>query len=215
MFPLNTVLLPGAPLTLHIFEERYRLMIGRCLEQNTPFGVVLIREGDEVEEGRIGARAAVSHEIGTLAHINGSRQLDDGRYLISAVGQRRFRLQYVLQRTPYLTASVALLPEESVADVVEQAKELRTLYERFGQAIVAATGVQAEIEDLPPDIVTMSYHLAHRLDVTNEMKQRWLEADVATRLREISALLRSELALLPQNLRTRSTDSWDGLASLN
>ena len=48
LFPLNTVLFPGAPIQLHIFEERYRLMIGRCLEQSSPFGVVLIRSGSEV-----------------------------------------------------------------------------------------------------------------------------------------------------------------------
>ena len=48
LFPLNMVLFPGLPISLHIFEERYRLMIARCIEQNGPFGVVLIREGREV-----------------------------------------------------------------------------------------------------------------------------------------------------------------------
>ena len=48
IFPLNMVLFPGAPIQLHIFEERYRLMIGRCLEQSSPFGVALIRSGSEV-----------------------------------------------------------------------------------------------------------------------------------------------------------------------
>ncbi len=48
IFPLNAVLFPGAPLQLHIFEERYRQMIGRCVEQNSPFGVVLIRVGSEI-----------------------------------------------------------------------------------------------------------------------------------------------------------------------
>src|SRR5262249_9792849 len=48
IFPLNTVLFPGASIQLHIFEERYRLMIGRCLEQSSPFGVALIRSGSEV-----------------------------------------------------------------------------------------------------------------------------------------------------------------------
>ena len=48
LFPLNTVLFPGMVLPLHIFEERYKLMIGRCMEGSRPFGVVAIREGGEV-----------------------------------------------------------------------------------------------------------------------------------------------------------------------
>ena len=54
LFPLNTVLFPGMPLPLHIFEERYKLMIGRCIEQERPFGVVLIQSGPEVGGTAIG-----------------------------------------------------------------------------------------------------------------------------------------------------------------
>ena len=49
LFPLNTVLFPGMPLSLHIFEERYKLMIKHCLDEECPFGVLLIREGKEVD----------------------------------------------------------------------------------------------------------------------------------------------------------------------
>jgi uncharacterized protein len=48
LFPLQTVLFPGMPFVLHIFEQRYRQMIGECLRDDQPFGVVLIREGEEV-----------------------------------------------------------------------------------------------------------------------------------------------------------------------
>lgn len=215
LFPLNTVLFPGAPLTLHIFEERYRLMITRCLEQNSPFGVVLIREGDEVVENQVGAQAAVPHNIGTVAQINANVRLEDGRYIITAVGQRRFRIQYHLQRVPYFIASVALLPEESGTEVTEPARDLQTLYDRYWQSVVAATGVQLQAEQLPTDVVAMTYHLADRLQVPNGRKQRWLEADVATRVREISAVLRNELTLLPKTNRTAQPDSWNGMGSLN
>jgi Lon protease-like protein len=100
LFPLNTVLFPGMPISLHIFEERYRLMIGRCIEQNGPFGVVLIREGREV-----GGEAA-PYPVGTTAAIGSNVRLDDGRYYLTATGQRRFRIQYFAQRQPYLLASV-------------------------------------------------------------------------------------------------------------
>ena len=59
LFPLNLVLFPGMPLPLHIFEERYKAMIGDCMRYNTPFGVSLIRSGQEV--GRRGRSAAHRH----------------------------------------------------------------------------------------------------------------------------------------------------------
>ncbi|MCG8353867.1 MAG: LON peptidase substrate-binding domain-containing protein [Chloroflexales bacterium] len=209
LFPLSTVLFPGASLTLHIFEERYRLMIARCLEQNLPFGVVLIREGEEV------GQSAVPYTIGTTAQINANVRMEDGRYYIATVGQRRFRVQYALQRVPYMIASVALLPEESVAEVASPAQELRTIYERYWQAIATATGFPAKGEDLPHDVVAMTYQLADRLQVTNERKQRWLEADVTTRVREITAVLRAELSLLPQTYKGGQEEDWNGSGSWN
>src|SRR5215210_2225209 len=95
LFPLNTVLFPGMPITLHIFEERYRLMIGRCLEQKIPFGVVLIREGSETSAD------ATSYLVGTTAQISDGVRLEDGRYYLVATGQRRFRTQYIVHRQPY------------------------------------------------------------------------------------------------------------------
>lgn len=209
LFPLNTVLFPSAPLTLHIFEERYRLMISRCLEQNTPFGVVLIREGEEV------GRPAVPYNVGTVAQINANVRMEDGRYYIATVGQRRFRMQYALQRTPYMIASVVLLPEETTPNVPDIAQELRATYERYWRAVAQATGFQAKAEKLPEDVVTMTYQLADRLQVTNERKQRWLEADVATRVREITAALRAEMGLLPHTEKDSPPGNWNGPGSWN
>jgi len=222
IFPLNMVLFPGAPIQLHIFEERYRLMIGRCLEQSSPFGVALIRSGSEVspddpwvrrqleladaaDELALGALKrelggeTVPHSVGTTAQISvgESVRLSDGRYYLVASGQRRFRIQYFVQRQPYLIASVAYLPEESSAAVAEPAQQLRQLYARYWAAISAATGYEAPDETLPEHVVDLTYWMANRLQVGNLQKQRWLEADITTRLREISAAIRAELALLP------------------
>jgi uncharacterized protein len=87
LFPLNTVLFPGMPLTLHIFEERYKLMIERCLEHRQPFGVVLIRYGKEA----LGSLAD-PHRIGCTARILDVQPLSEGRMNISALGQKRFRI---------------------------------------------------------------------------------------------------------------------------
>jgi uncharacterized protein len=222
IFPLNTVLFPGAPIQLHIFEERYRLMIGRCLEQSSPFGVALIRSGSEVspddpwvrrqleladaaDQLELGALKrelggeTVPHPVGTTAQISAgeSVRLSDGRYYLVATGQRRFRIQYFVQRQPYLIASVAYLPEESSTIVAEPAEQLRRLYTRYWAAISAATGYDPPDEALPSNVIDLTYWMANRLRVDNAQKQRWLEADVATRLREISAAIRAELALLP------------------
>lgn len=192
LFPLHTVLFPGAPLTLHVFEERYREMIGRCLEQNTPFGVVLIREGSEVGE------PANPYDVGTLVQINASVKMEDGRLLIATTGQRRFRIQYTLQSLPYQVASVVLLPEEGSEELAKAAENLQAIYQQYWQAVASATGSRYEIETLPAEAVAMTYHLAHRLQVQTERKQHWLESDVATRLREITAMLRAEIRLLPR-----------------
>ena len=214
LFPLGTTLFPGATLNLHIFEERYRLMIARCLEQQSPFGVVLIREGDEVEEGRLGARPAEPYTVGTAAEISANVRLEDGRYLLTAVGRERFRIQYVLQRAPYIIASVAALPEERPAGAARAAAELRATHERYWQALAPATGVPAQPEDLPDDPLDLAYHLADRLQVSMARKQRWLEADLRTRLRELAADLRAELALMPTGQR-KTGEGFSGMGSLN
>lgn len=215
LFPLGTILFPGTTLNLHIFEERYRQMIGRCLKEQSPFGVVLIREGDEVEEGRVGARPAEPYGIGTTAQITANMRLEDGRILITAVGQSRFRVQYVLQRAPYLIASVVELPEEVPAGVGELARELRSAYDRYWQGVAAATGVPVQAEELPDEPSAMAYHLADRLQVDTARKQRWLETDLLTRTRELLGELRAELALLPASGKPKTGEGFSGMGSLN
>jgi Lon protease-like protein len=209
LFPLNTVLFPGMPITLHIFEERYRLMIGKCLEQSTPFGVVLIREGSDTNPD------SIPFAVGTTAQIGDSVRMEDGRYYLVATGQRRFRIQYIVQRQPFIVGSVSYLPEESGAAVVEPASQLRTAYTRYWNALAAATGYRQQAEAPPDDVIELTYWMAHRLKVSNLQKQRWLEADVATRLREMIATIRSELTLLPDADPNEREQGWGGLGSWN
>jgi uncharacterized protein len=213
LFPLGSVLFPGATINLHIFEERYRLMIGRCLEESTPFGVLLIREGEEVEEGRADPRPAEPFMVGTTAEISASVKLDDGRILLTAVGGQRFRVEQFVQRAPYLIGAITPLPDQLGPNTAIAARDLRLTYERYWQGIAAATGSQAEVEELPQDVVAMTYQLAERLQVNSQRKQRWLEAEVATRLREMTDVLRTELALLPRPGTSRDAGEWSG--SLN
>ncbi|MEZ4622859.1 MAG: LON peptidase substrate-binding domain-containing protein [Caldilineaceae bacterium] len=101
LFPLkNVVLFPGMVLPLHIFEPRYREMINRCIDEQLPFGVVLIEEGTEIGE------AATPHRIGTGAKIIRVERLEDGRMNITALGTERFQIQEVHHDRAYLTATV-------------------------------------------------------------------------------------------------------------
>jgi Lon protease-like protein len=72
LFPMNTVLFPGMVLSLHIFEERYKLMINRCLEEERSFGVLLIRKGQEV------GGSAIPYDVGTTTTIAGLNRLTAG-----------------------------------------------------------------------------------------------------------------------------------------
>lgn len=86
LFPLNTVLFPGGPLPLRIFETRYLDMVRRCLREDTGFGVVLIREGAEA-----GTPARFAG-VGTEARIVDFNRLEDGLLGISCTGLGRFRV---------------------------------------------------------------------------------------------------------------------------
>ena len=107
LFPLRSVLCPGVALPLHIFEERYRLMIARCLKNEEPFGVVLVEKGSDV--GPLDGRIA---EIGTTAAIRRAGKYPDGRLDILTVGQQRFHVEGVDSTSePYLVGRVSLLDE--------------------------------------------------------------------------------------------------------
>jgi hypothetical protein len=113
LFPLNTVLFPGAALNLHVFEPRYKQMISECLEGGEAFGVCLIRDGDEAGDPDV-----MPYEIGTTAEIGDVTPLENGRYYISTTGRRRFRVERVVAREPFLTVDVAYLAEDPPEDGV-------------------------------------------------------------------------------------------------
>jgi len=105
MFPLSTVLFPGQPLALHVFEQRYRAMVADCLAGERGFGVVLISRGSEVGGGdqRVG--------VGTFAVIEVARPLTDGRWGLLARGSTRFEVVSWVAEDPYPQAVVEELAE--------------------------------------------------------------------------------------------------------
>jgi Lon protease-like protein len=124
LFPLHTVLCPGIALPLHIFEERYRELVRYCIETTSPFGVVLIREGQEAGGGTLAFSA-----IGTTAEIRRAGRYPDGRYDLLVVGTGRFAIEDVtVGEQPYIVAEATLLDDE-VADP-EEARRLANLATR-------------------------------------------------------------------------------------
>ena len=138
LFPLGaTVLFPGAQISLHIFEERYRLMISRCIALKEHFGIVLIREGEEVGE------TADPFDVGTIAKITQAIRSADGQMYITVEGHTRFRIEGTVQTAPYLVAMVHPLEDQIMPEHEIQAAELRELYDRYRGSVAAATGVDA------------------------------------------------------------------------
>lgn len=101
LFPLNLVLFPSVPLPLHIFEERYRALINRCIEEEIPFGVVY-RKGESIES--VGCSAVIQDVI---------RRYEDGRMDILTVGGERFEIESLDESGLYLEATVRYLADQS------------------------------------------------------------------------------------------------------
>jgi Lon protease-like protein len=126
LFPLHTVLCPGIALPLHIFEERYRELVRYCIDTPSPFGVVLIREGQEAGGGTLSFSA-----IGTTAEIRRAGRYPDGRYDLLVVGTGRFAIEEVtVGQAPYIVAEATLLDDE-VADADEVRRLANVATRRF------------------------------------------------------------------------------------
>jgi Lon protease-like protein len=172
LFPLNTVLFPGAVLNLHVFEPRYRQMIAECLAGGEVFGVCLIREGDEA-----GDPAVMPHEVGTTAEIGDVTPLENGKYYINTVGRRRFRIDQIVSREPYITVDVTYLSEDEAGDPASLdalLDEIRAVFREYLRLLVEFSGMQAELE-LPTDPIDASFLIGDALQVADSMKQRLLE----------------------------------------
>lgn len=188
IMPLNAVLFPGMPMPLLVFEDRYRRMISECIEEETVFGVALIREGREV------GGPAVPWEIGTAAIVVRALELQEGGLHVLAVGTQRFQIQGLLQLEPYIVADVELLDEPTEGSTpAELHDELRELFSNHLRLVLQLLG-QPDIElNMPETATRLSYMVAAHLTCPPQARQRLLEMDnVAERLFHEKQLLRKE-----------------------
>jgi Lon protease-like protein len=174
LFPLNVVLMPGTPLPLHIFEERYKQMVNECLDSGMEFGMVLADEGGT---RRVGCTARIVELV---------QRYDDGRLVVLVEGSRRFRLKNILAGKPYYVGDVEYLEDEPGEDITSLAEECVALLERV---IEAATEGSVGIEIESP-YRNLSFAIAGRIEFDLETRQQILELPTERgRLEKIKELL--------------------------
>jgi uncharacterized protein len=169
LFPLHTVLFPGAVLPLHVFEERYRQLV----REGHDFGVVLIRQGWEVGPGR----GEDTYEVGTLAHPERVDAMPDGRFAVLARGVRRFRLGSLDRSQPYLQGEAEWLDDPAP----QPRPRLLELLQRY----LEAYGVELPRELATPGGLRAVWLVGAVLQIEPWRRQRLLEtgdADVAEQL---------------------------------
>ena len=197
LFPLGAVLYPGMLLPLHIFEERYRQLVGDLLDGAEPrrFGVIAIRKGRET-----GIDAVHSlYEIGCTATLRRVDQHEDGRFDIVTLGTQRFRLLRLDQTRPYLQGEVDMLAEDPV-DAATAGPAVRVIQAAFREYLDALTewgGATVRIEELPDEPELLSFIVAAAMIIDLPERQAMLaEPDTLQRLALQRALLSRETAML-------------------
>ena len=157
LFPLNLVLLPGEQAPLHVFEPRYRELIGECLEEDEEFGLVLA-DDDGLRE--IGTRAGVVEVL---------ERFEDGQLNVVVEGRERFRLVELTEGRAFQTAEV--MDIDDVGDDPTEA-ELEQCLAAYNRVVKAA---EAELEDIDFDAESIAFQIAARVDFGTEVKQGLLE----------------------------------------
>jgi Lon protease-like protein len=206
LFPLHTVLFPGMVLPLHIFEERYKLMINRCLEGERPFGVLLIREGTEVGD------RAVPCQVGTTTVIAGVSRLEDGRMNIVTIGSERFRLRAIRHDQPYLVGDAEPWPLTGAnAELArDQVGPVRALFAHYLSLLALAQGQRMNVDERPTDPRLLALLVAITLQLPLPQKQYLLDQPtVSHMLLAERAIMRREQLILNHIIQTQ-TDQWEG-----
>ena len=157
LFPLPVVLLPGEKAPLHIFEPRYRELIGECLDEGVDFGLVL---ADESGMREVGTRAAVVEVL---------ERFPDGRLNVVVEGRDRFRLVKLKEGRAFTTAEVDDIEDEPEEPTEEERARAVAAYER----VVAAAA--ADLEELEPNAAGLAFEIAARIDLGADVKQGLLE----------------------------------------
>jgi ATP-dependent Lon protease len=195
LFPLELVLLPGERVPLHIFEPRYKELVGECLRSGREFGLVL---QDERGRREIGTRAAVVEVL---------QVFDDGRMNVVVEGHDRFRLRELTSGRAFLTGDVEPVDDE---DDEASADSDRAL-ELFRQLVEVAG---SEIDEPDGASGSLAFEIASRVDFGIEPKQELLELrSEAARLRQLCELLEAAVEAVKREREVRERAATNGKVS--
>lgn len=193
LFPLEVVLLPGTPLPLHIFEPRYQEMIGECIANEAPFGVVRA-----LEEGIA--------EVGCTAEIiTVTKEYPDGRLDLVVEGRKRFEVLEVNEERSFLQAEILLVPDDPGNALQED--KVRAI-----QLHLEILSLAGAVQDLSAaDQNQLSFYLAGSLPLDLDFKQKLLAMrSESERIREVAEYMDGILPRLKRVARTRQKAGGNG-----
>jgi Lon protease-like protein len=173
LFPLEIVVLPGEVVPLHIFEERYKTMIGECLDEEREFGIVWVSE-EGIKE--VGCSVAITELL---------ERADDGRMNILTQGSEPFRLLRRIDDMPYPAGDVELLEDEAEDHEDDEVRD--QAHERYAELVERVTDSRPE----PDELEAMgAYAMAATIELPLAAKQRLLELrSEGERLHAVEGLL--------------------------
>ena len=199
LFPLNVVLFPNGLLPLNIFEDRYLLMIQRCLDNNLDFGIALIKSGVEV------GGPAEPHLVGTTARIIDSQTTDDGRINIAVTGRDRFLVDKITQESPYIEGTVSFLEEDRTETLNEA--DLTEIHRATAEQIRLLHGLRGgwvREPEIPADPSALSWLICSLIQADNNKKQALLEESSTTlRLRSLLPILDKNAVVMKKRIARR------------
>jgi Lon protease-like protein len=179
LFPLGLVALPTELVPLHIFEERYKTMIGRCLDEESEFGIVWMAE-DGLRP--IGCACEIAEVV---------ERLEDGRINLIARGTRAFRIEARQDELPYPAGTVEFLDDRDEEDDAEAAQEAHTAY---AELVDEATDRTPDMEEIG---AMSAYQMAATVEFGLDAKQGLLDLrSEAARLRLVTRLFRAAVKRL-------------------
>jgi Lon protease-like protein len=158
LFPLGIVLLPEEVVPLHIFEDRYKLMVGECLEQEREFGIVWLSDSGLRD---IGCTATITELLETM---------DDGRMNILVRGSRPFRLMRRIEELPYPAGDIELLEDDGRAPEPASLDATRDRYAQLVERLTESRPDEAQLDELG------AYGIAATIDFAHDAKQSLLES---------------------------------------
>lgn len=186
LFPLPLVLLPGAPLPLHVFEPRYRRMLDDCLAGDREFGIVYLAP-------HLGERELPAGHVGCVARVDDTVVLDDGRSNILVTGGARFTLEsFADAEAPYHIGQIREFvdDDEDAGRVAAASARVRHLFGRVGRAARELADDETPVPPLPDDDARLSFAVASHIDLDAPARQRLLESrSPSGRLAELENLL--------------------------